>query len=120
MPENRGKTGQILTGEATRFKSGQSGNPGGRPKTVALSQACRELLGQPVPDDPEGRSYAEAIAQMLGRRAIEARQTIEIQSMPLREAFERMSREELDAYAREGSLPAWFQRTAEVNREQIQ
>jgi hypothetical protein len=27
----------------------------------------------------------------------------------LNELFERMTREEMEAYAREGSLPAWFQ-----------
>jgi len=28
----------------------------------ALSQACREKLSEPVPGDPEGRTYAQAIA----------------------------------------------------------
>ena len=31
-PENRKKTGKKRGGEATQFKKGQSGNPGGRPK----------------------------------------------------------------------------------------
>jgi hypothetical protein len=136
MPENRRKTGTgIAIGEATRFKPGESGNPGGRPKTAPLSQACRELLGQSIPGDPGQRTYAEAIAQTLVEKALKgdiraaqelgdrvegrARQAIEIQSVALREAFERMSREELDAYAREGRLPVWFPRS-EVNRDQIQ
>jgi hypothetical protein len=49
MPENRRKTGESVPGgEATRWKPGQSGNPGGRPKTADLSHACREL----IPDSP--------------------------------------------------------------------
>ena len=55
----------------TPWQPGQSGNPGGRPKTAPLSHACRELLARPVPDDPEGRTYAEVIAEMLGKKAIE-------------------------------------------------
>ena len=50
-------------GAATRWKKGQpSANPGGRPKSRLLSEALRAQLGQIKPDDPEGRSYAEAIA----------------------------------------------------------
>ena len=54
-PENRRKTGApepVSNSEATRWKPGQSGNPGGRPKTAPLSHACREVLAQPVPGDP--------------------------------------------------------------------
>lgn len=114
----------VPNSEATRFKPGQSGNPGGRPRTAPLSRAYRELLAQPVPDDPEGRTYAEVIAQVLARKALKgdiraaqeladraegrARQAIEIQQVRLREAFERMDREELEAYAVSGSLPEWF------------
>jgi hypothetical protein len=127
-PENRRKTGtQILGSEATRFKPGQSGNPGGRPKIAPFSRACRELLEKPVPDDPEGRTYAEAIARTLAEKALagdiraaqeiadraegRARQAIEIQNTALREAFDRMTSEELEAYASEGRLPAWFTET---------
>ena len=49
-PENRRKTGgdnPVSGNEATRWKPGQSGNPGGRPKTAPLSQACREVLARP-------------------------------------------------------------------------
>jgi Family of unknown function (DUF5681) len=123
--ENRRKTGTPIPGsEATRFKPGQSGNPGGRPKMAALSRACRELLAVPLPDDPQGRTYAEAIAEALARKALagdiraaqelgdraegRARQAIEIEHTRLREAFERMSGEELEIYARDGLLPNWF------------
>src|SRR6516164_7460780 len=130
MPQNRHKTGfrgpSPDVGKTTQFKRENRANPGGRPKSAPLSQACRELLAGPVPDDPEGRTYAQAIAETLAQKALagdiraaqeiadraegRARQSVEIQSAEVREAFERMSREELDAYAREGKLPAWFPR----------
>ena len=139
-PENRRKTGlqnPIAGSAASRWQKGcSSPNPGGRPKTAPLSQACRELLARPLPHDSEDRTYAEAIAQTLAQKALEGdiraaqeiadraegrtRQSIEIQSVALREAFERMSREELEAYAREGALPAWFPRTESTNYEPIQ
>ena len=68
MPENRRKTG-VPCGEATRWKPGQSGNPGGRPKRTPLSDACREVLALPVPGDSEGRTYAQKIAAMLANKA---------------------------------------------------
>jgi hypothetical protein len=124
-PQNRKKTGEpIPGGEATRWKPGQSGNPGGRPKTAPLSQACREVLALLVPGDAEGRTYAQKIAAALAEKAADgdiraaqelgdraegrARQSIEIENTAQRDAFERMSREELEAYAREGTLPEWF------------
>jgi len=71
-PENRGKTAGInLTrGQAFRFKPGQSGNPGGRPRTAKLSEACRAKLASVVPGDATGRTYAEAIADTLAQRAV--------------------------------------------------
>ena len=135
MPENRRETG-VPGGEATRWKTGQSGNPGGRPKTAPLSNACREWMASQVPGDLEGRTGAQALAKMLGEKALagdiraaqeladraegRARQSIEVHNVALRDAFERMSRDELDAYARAGKLPAWFPRTTESNDEPIQ
>jgi len=52
------------------FLPGTSGNPAGRPKTAALSAACREKLGELVPGDPHGRTYAQCIADCLGELAI--------------------------------------------------
>jgi hypothetical protein len=108
------------------FPKGVSGNPGGRPKMARLSQACRNVLGQPFPGDPGGRTYAEKIASVLAEKAAEgdiraaqeladraegrARQSIEIEHTRLHEAFERMSREELETYAVSGALPQWFPR----------
>ena len=44
----------------TQFQKGQSGNPGGRPKTVLLSQAYREKLAEV--DPKTGKTHAELIA----------------------------------------------------------
>jgi hypothetical protein len=108
----------------TPWKPGTSGNPGGRPKTAPLSHACRELLASPLLDDPQGRTYAEAIAETLAQKALAGdiraaqeladraegrpRQSLEIEKVPLREAFERMTDDELLAYATTGQLPEWF------------
>ena len=72
MPENRRRTGDggVPGGEAHRWKPGQSGNPGGRPKTAALSQACRAVLDKIVPGDREKRTYAQAIAERLADLAV--------------------------------------------------
>jgi hypothetical protein len=128
-PENRRKTGAetpIKENQDTRWKPGQSGNPGGRPKTAPLSYACRELLASPVPGDSEGRTYAQKIAATLAEKAIagniraaqeiadraegKPRQSLEIEHSRLRQAFERMTNEELLAYASTGVLPEWFPR----------
>ena len=53
-----------------QFKPGQSGNPGGRPRTAKLSEACRDKLASIVPGDARDRTYAEAIADELARRAL--------------------------------------------------
>lgn len=52
------------------WPKGVSGNPGGRPRETPLTDACRELLSKPAPDDASGRSYAEAIAEQLGKQAL--------------------------------------------------
>lgn len=56
-------------GAGTRFKKGSSGNPGGRPRTRVLSEALRNRLAEVKPDDPEHRTWAEAIAENLVRIA---------------------------------------------------
>jgi hypothetical protein len=81
-----------------------------------------------LPDDPQGRTYAEAIAETLVQKALagdiraaqeladraegKARQSIEIEHTALHKAFERMNEAELQAYAASGQLPDWFQREA--------
>ncbi len=68
-PENRRKTGAGRGGTVPppehRFKPGQSGNPGGRPKTKLITQAYRELLEQL---DPKER---KTLAQRLARKAVQ-------------------------------------------------
>lgn len=59
----------------------------------------------------EVRECLESLGSMLAKAA-----TIH---SPLRDAFEKMSRDELDAYARDGKLPDWFPKT-EGQRESIQ
>lgn len=57
-------------GKATQFRKGQpSPNPGGRPKSRLLSEALRTRLAEVKPDDPAGRTYAEAIAENMIRIA---------------------------------------------------
>jgi Family of unknown function (DUF5681) len=72
LPENRRETGATVVpgGEAHRWKSGQSGNPGGRPRMGALARACREVVEKPVPGDREGRTYAQAIAERLAELSL--------------------------------------------------
>src|SRR6185503_19309244 len=59
--DNNGKPLGGVTGKG--FIPGQSGNPGGRPKgSVKLSTCYERSLARPYPDDPEGRTYAQVIA----------------------------------------------------------
>src|SRR5215469_1918981 len=137
MTQNNGKNSEKRRGRPenlTPWKPGTSGNPGGRPKMAPLSHACRELLASPRQGDAEGRTYAQAIAQVLADKAISgdiraaqeiadraegrARQSIAVENMRLREAFDRMSHNELEAYAREGKLPGWFR--SEENHAPVQ
>lgn len=53
-----------------RFRPGESGNPGGKPKTKTLSKAYRQRLEEVNPADPAGRSYAECIAETLVKLAV--------------------------------------------------
>ena len=52
-------------GKSHRWKKGQSGNPGGRPKSRLVSEALRTQLAALKPGDPKGRTYAELIASNL-------------------------------------------------------
>src|SRR5271168_3785052 len=128
MPRNqrqqgvRGRSKEVE--KASREKKGQSGNPGGRPKSKTLSDAYRFKQEEPVPNDPEKRTWAELIAEAQVRDAVrgnvqaareiadrtegKAKQAIEFEDATLTRSFERMTTEELEAYARDGSLPVWF------------
>jgi hypothetical protein len=111
-------------GKAYRWKKGTSGNPLGRPKSKSLSNAYRNKLEELVPNDPEKRTWAELIAEAQVRDAVRgnvhaareiadrtegrARQAIEFEDTTVTKAFERMTAEELEAYAKSGALPVWF------------
>lgn len=57
-------------GRNTRWKRGQpSPNPGGRPRSRALSEALRNKLGEVKEDDPQRRTHAELIALNMIRIA---------------------------------------------------
>jgi hypothetical protein len=57
-------------GKRHRFKKGRSGNVSGRPKYKCLSDAYRFQLQQPVPGDPEGRTWGELLAEAMIRTAV--------------------------------------------------
>ncbi len=51
------------------FQKGQSGNPAGRPKSAILSNAIRKKLNEIDETDPQGRTYAEVLAEQLIMKA---------------------------------------------------
>jgi hypothetical protein len=52
-----------------QFKPGQSGNPKGRPRHLTLSEAYRQALNKPVPNDPENRTFVQKIGDLMILRA---------------------------------------------------
>jgi hypothetical protein len=56
-------------GNPYAFKPGQSGNPGGRPKSKFISDAYRQWLSQPSESDPS-LTNADIIAASIGKLAI--------------------------------------------------
>ena len=121
-PQNRRIAGEP-NGGATRFKPGVSGNPGGRPKTRLLSEAFRNRLGEVDPSS--GKTNAEIIADTLTERAKigdvkaaaeiadrcegKAPQRLDVVSVQIRASWDRLSDDELLAYAERGELPDWFE-----------
>ncbi len=80
--------------EATKWKSGQSGNPGGRRKRV-LSDRYQALMESPVPKEiaiamklPSGSLWADAIAAVSARTALKGNETGIMQRKEIREAIE--------------------------------
>ncbi len=72
-------------GHPWRFKPGQSGNPGGKPKTKFLTKMLLEILEKGIPGDSRRRSYAEALVQKLVHEAV-----LRGNIAHLREIFERV------------------------------
>lgn len=65
----RDDKGRFVQGSPNGFQPGISGNPAGRPKSITLSEAYRYQLAQVVPNDPQERTYAEVIAELMCKRA---------------------------------------------------
>ena len=67
-----GKKPGGITGKG--FVPGQSGNPAGRPKgSVKVSSCYERSLVRPFPGDPQGRTYAQVIADKAVELAAEGR-----------------------------------------------
>jgi Family of unknown function (DUF5681) len=56
-------------GSRTQFRTGESGNPGGRPRQ-SVSEAYRAQLSQSKKGDRQKRTYAELIADAQIRKAL--------------------------------------------------
>jgi hypothetical protein len=61
--------GRFTKGNTCGFRKGRSGNPAGRPKSAMLSDVMRRELASPCPDDEQGRTWAEVIADQLIAKA---------------------------------------------------
>ena len=71
MPQNRHKTGfrgpSPEVGKATQCKPGESGNPGGRPKSKPITDLLRELLEE----DPQmARDIAKKLLQLAKKGSL--------------------------------------------------
>ena len=67
-PKNKPRTKPIPP-EAYRFRPGQSGNPGGRPKKKPITIAAEKLLSEKIPPD---HPLARQVPQLRGKTWAEA------------------------------------------------
>ena len=71
--ENSGEnSGRFQKGNPYRFPPKVSGNPGGRPRKP-ITEAYADMADQKYPGDPEGRTYAQLIAEGQCKAAIKGR-----------------------------------------------
>jgi hypothetical protein len=56
------------------------------------------------------RGNVQAAREIADRTEGRARQAIEFEDTTTAKAFERMTTQEFEAYARDGTLPSWFPR----------
>ena len=76
VQNNKERTKKLggVTGKG--WMPGQSGNPGGRPKSKLISEAYKVKLESLVPDDPQGRTYAELIADGMIVEAVRGKNKV--------------------------------------------
>jgi hypothetical protein len=67
--KRRGNPDIAELGRATRFAPGQSGNPLGQ-RRDRISAQLKMLMDQPCPFDKEGRTWCEAIAWAMVKKAL--------------------------------------------------
>jgi hypothetical protein len=111
--------------EQGHWLSGQSGNPGGRPKKKPITRIYEEIL-----DDPETREEVKqkvlatirsgdgapliALLREMADR-IEGKPTQRVEVDAYRSRFDQMTNEELDVYARTGAWPVRFLGDGDAN-----
>ena len=95
------------------WPKGVSGNHKGRPRKTAPTDALRELLASGVPGDPEGRTYADAIAEALVKRAMRG----DVQAA--REIADRAEGKPLQAVALGGEVGAGLAERIAAARKRV-
>jgi hypothetical protein len=85
-PEKQAENRRLVeAGKATRWKSGQSGNPDGRPpKRECLTSLLKEEIERVVPEDPKGRTWKELLVLATMQLALKGNRGA------LKEIWERM------------------------------